>query len=86
MIIGDAALETRLGVARGFPNVTLGRDDIIISSAYAEYFGLKMANGKIEENQLVNLKVDVGKMMEAGGMNVSAFFADEVYSRSQFLI
>lgn len=31
LVLGDSELENRLGVAKGFPNVTLSRNDIIIS-------------------------------------------------------
>ena len=40
VVIGDSKLESEIGIAKGFPNATLGPNDVIISKVFADYFGL----------------------------------------------
>ena len=69
LIIGDSKLENELKVAEGFPNATLGPDDIIISQVFAQYFGLKN-----EERSLLNLTINLNSIFKEFGIESKLFF------------
>jgi hypothetical protein len=59
--LGDSKKETEMGVAGGFPNVSMSKDDIIIPEAFAEFFGIS-DSVKRGEVPGVNLTFDLLSM------------------------
>lgn len=64
VVIGDSKLENEIGVAKGFPNATLGPDDVIISKVFADYFGLSKAVGSN-----LQLTINLDSILNAVGID-----------------
>ena len=60
--LGDSKREIEMGLAHGFPNVSMSHEDMIIPETFAMFFGI---NDMIMQGEVpgVNLTFDLLKMI-----------------------
>ena len=56
LVFGDSRLENSLEVAKGFPNVSLTEDEIVLSRNFYNY---------LDRNDAVTITIDLAKIIEA---------------------